>query len=176
MNSKIILSKGIKMDRNYNNVLNYTENQLLTLMQDNSHLVAYSNSYSFINKEDRNSIFVKFSYNQCLQANYIAFQNPDYSNKWFFAWIDDVIFKGSTNGCEITFTIDSWSTWFNKVTTKPCFIVREHVNDDTIGINTIPENLDVGEVRENDSIEYENLGNQFYLAVETSYLPDPRFN
>jgi hypothetical protein len=144
---------------------------MLNLMRSSSHIVNEASNYSFI-RNSRNKLFVGFSYNECLQANYIAFQNPDYSNKWFFAWIDDVIFKGSTNGCEITFTIDSWTTWFEKVTTKPCFIVREHVNDDTIGINTIPENLDVGEVRENDSLIYEGLGSQFYLAIETSYLPD----
>ena len=170
MNSRIILAKGIKLDRDYNNVLNYTTEAMLSLLRSSSHLINEANNYSFI-RSTRNKLFVGFPYTECLQANYIAFQNPDYSNKWFFAWIDEVIFKGSTNGCEITFTIDSWSTWFEKVTTKPCFIVREHANDDTIGINTIPENLDVGEVRENDSVIYEGLGNQFYVAIETSYLP-----
>lgn len=173
MNSKIILAKGINIDREYNNVLNYTENQMLTLLQSSNHLVNSANNYSFL--RPTGTIMAGFSYSECLQANYIAFQNPDYSNKWFFAWIDDVIYKGDRN-TEIRFTIDAWSTWFDKWTAKPCFIVREHVNDDTIGKNTIPENLDVGEVRENDSIEFDDLGSQFYVAIETSYLPDERLN
>ena len=79
-----------------------------------------------------------FDYDVCLQANYIAFQNPNYSNKWFFAFITDVIYRGDKN-TEIRFKVDSWSTWFGKLTTKPCYIVREHVNDDTIGLHTIDE-------------------------------------
>lgn len=172
MNSRIILAKGIKLDREYNNVLNYTTEQMLTLLRSNSHIINEANNYSFI-RNSRNTIFVGFSYNECLQANYIAFQNPDYSNKWFFAWIDEVIFKGSTNGCEITFTIDSWATWFEKVTTKPCFVVREHTNNDTIGANTIEEGLNVGEVIEENydeitfSMEDETTRDYYYIVMTT---------
>lgn len=141
MNSQIILVKDINIDKQYVNVLNYTESQMLALCRANA--VASANNYSFL--RPTGTIFVNFTYEQCLQANYIAFQNPDYSNKWFFAWIDDVIYKSNEN-CELKFTIDAWSTWFEKWTAKKCFINRQHVNDDTIGKNTIPENLDVGDV------------------------------
>ena len=73
---------------------------MLELCQSN--LVAQADNYSFL--RPTGSIMAGFTYAQCLQANYIAFQNPDYSNKWFFAWIDDVIYKGDKN-TEITFTI-----------------------------------------------------------------------
>ena len=93
MNSRIILAKNIHIDKQYTNVLDYSEEQMLNLCLENK--VAEANNYSFI--RTNKSINVAFSYNQCLQANYIAFQNPDYSNKWFFAWIDDVIYKGNNN-------------------------------------------------------------------------------
>ena len=168
MNSKIILAKGIKLDRDYNNVLNYTTEQMLNLMRSNSHIINEANNYSFI-RTTRNKLFVGFSYNECLQANYIAFQNPDYSNKWFFAWIDDVIFKGSTNGCEITFTIDSWTTWFEKITTKPCFIVREHVNDDEVGNYTQPEGLELGEYIADDIIKVTELNELCFVLRVTQW-------
>lgn len=176
MNSKIILAKGIKVDKEYNNVLNYTEAQMLTLMRSSEHIVNEANNYSFI-RGARKSLFVGFTYEECLQANYIAFQNPDYSNKWFFAWIDEIIFKGSTRGVEITFTIDSWTTWFNKIAIKPCFVVREHTNDDRIGKNTIPENLDVGDVIEElyDEINFSITDRQFtrdyYYMIMTTFNP-----
>ena len=81
MNSRIILAKGIKLDRDYNNVLNYTTEAMLSLLRSSSHLITEANNYSFI-RSTRNKLFVGFSYTECLQANYIAFQNPDYSNKW----------------------------------------------------------------------------------------------
>lgn len=170
MNSRIILAKNIHIDKQYTNVLDYSEEQMLNLCLANK--VAEANNYSFI--RTNKSINVAFSYNQCLQANYIAFQNPDYSNKWFFAWIDDVIYKGNNN-TEITYTIDSWSTWFDYWQKKVCFINRQHVNDDTIGINTIPENLDVGEVVQEDFDEmtFQSESNEpnFYFAINSTYNP-----
>lgn len=170
MNSRIILAKNIHIDKQYTNVLDYSEEQMLNLCLANK--VAEANNYSFI--RTNKSINVAFSYNQCLQANYIAFQNPDYSNKWFFAWIDDVIYKGNNN-TEITYTIDSWSTWFDYWQKKVCFINRQHVNDDTIGINTIPENLDVGEVVQEDfdemTFQVESDEPNFYFAINSTYNP-----
>ena len=170
MNSRIILAKNIHIDKQYTNVLDYSEEQMLNLCLANK--VAEANNYSFI--RTNKSINVAFSYNKCLQANYIAFQNPDYSNKWFFAWIDDIIYKGNNN-TEITYTIDSWSTWFDYWQKKVCFINRQHVNDDTIGINTIPENLDVGEVVQEDfdemTFQSESDEPNFYFAINSTYNP-----
>ena len=168
MNSKIILVKNINIDRQYTNVLSYTEAQMLELCRSQGHLVAQSENYSFL--RNTGTIMAGFTYAQCLQANYIAFQNPDYSNKWFFAWIDDVIYKGDKN-TEITFTVDAWSTWFDKWNKKVCFINRQHVNNDAIGLHTIPENLDVGEVIEEQETEDESYGNEFgyYVGVLSNW-------
>lgn len=166
MNSKIILARGIKVDREYSNVLSYTEQQMVNLCLSNQ--ISQADDYSFI-RQNRNSISTHFTYSQCLQANYIAFQNTDYSGKWFFAWIDDVIYK-SNGTTEIQYTIDYWSTWFDYWQKKPCFVVREHVNDDTIGLHTIPENLSVGEVT-TESIDEYNGFSDCYIAVSTTYEP-----
>lgn len=167
MNSKILLVKNIHIDKQYTNVLSYTEAQMLELCQDN--LVAQADNYSFL--RPTGSIMAGFTYAQCLQANYIAFQNPDYSNKWFFAWIDDVIYKGDKN-TEITFTIDAWSTWFDYWQKKVCFIKRQHVNNDTIGLHTIPENIDAGEMilEEEEEILLYNDSN-YYFILEGTYNP-----
>lgn len=166
MNSKILLVKNIHIDRQYTNVLSYSEAQMLELCQAN--LVAQADNYSFL--RPTGSIMAGFTYAQCLQANYIAFQNPDYSNKWFFAWIDDVIYKGDKN-TEITFTIDAWSTWFDKWQKKVCFINRQHVNNDRIGLHTIPENLDIGEVIQESITEDLAYGNDFgyWIAVASNW-------
>lgn len=166
MNSKILLVRNIHIDRQYTNVLSYSEAQMLELCQAN--LVAQADNYSFL--RPTGSIMAGFTYTQCLQSNYIAFQNPDYSNKWFFAWIDDVIYKGDRN-TEITFTIDAWSTWFDYWQKKTCFINRQHTNDDTIGLHTVPENLDVGEVVQESITEDLAYGNDFgyWIAVASNW-------
>lgn len=173
-NSQLILAKNIKMDKNYKNVLNYTTNEMLELLQSENHFVFTANDYSFIRSQ--NSIFVQIPYTICLQSNYIAFQNKDYSNKWFFAWIDDVIY--STDGStEIKFTIDAWTTWWEDWNVKTCFVNRHHVNDDTIGLHTVNENLDVGEVIQESADEFLNYNvdpaepKKYYLAIESTYNP-----
>ena len=147
LKSKIILCKGINLDKEYKNVLSYSESQMVSLCQ--SKAIASASDYQFIREHD--SIYTNFTYSQCLQANYIAFQNKDYSNKWFFAFIDEVIYQGEEN-TEIKFTVDSWSTWFDYWTKKTCYVIREHTNDDTVGKNTVHENIDTGKFV-NNSVE-----------------------
>ena len=153
-NSKIILCSNILLDKEYRNVLNYTENTMLSLV--NSKKVAEDNHYSFI--RETGTILVEFTYQTCLSANYIAYQNPDYSNKWFFAWTDKVSYKND-HTTEISFIIDVWSTWFSSTNRKKCFVLREHVSDDTIGAHTIPENLQTGDYRTRRLVEVSELKN-----------------
>jgi hypothetical protein len=164
LHSKIILVKDINIDRNYVNVLSYSENQMLALCQANA--IAQANDYQFI--RPTNSIYTNFTYSQCLKANYIAFQNPDYSNKWFFAFIDDVIYQGEEN-TELTFTVDAWSTWYGHWTKKPCYVIRQHATDDTIGANTIDENLDIGDVVEETYAGYD--ANSIYYVIMSTWNP-----
>lgn len=140
-NSKIILSKNIKLDKEYKNVLDYSETEMLSLINENK--VAESNSYSFI-RVDENKIKVGWSYNDCVKGNYIAFQNPTYNNKWFFAFVDRIEYL-SDNASIIYYTIDVHSTWFDYWDPKACYIIREHVTDDTVGIHTFPEQIEVGD-------------------------------
>lgn len=139
-NSKIILAHNINIDKDYKNVLNYSEQEMVSLVESNA--VYQANNYSFIRETE--TISVSAPYGTCISATYMAFQNPDYSNKWFFAWITDAKYINN-NTTEITFKIDSWSTWFSKLTIGYSFVEREHVNDDTIGLHTLPENVDTGE-------------------------------
>ena len=146
-NSKVILAKNIKLDKNYKSVLKYTESQMIELMLNSNNLVYQSNTCSFI--RDENKINVKAEYGTCIQANYVAFQNPDYSNKWFFGFIDNVRYLN--NGvCEIYFTTDIFTTWWSYWSPKACFTIREHVVDDTVGLHTVPENLELGEYIDQD--------------------------
>lgn len=155
--SKLILSKNIKLDKEYKDVLNYSETNMLNLMLDNTHFINKNETFSFL-RPDENVIATEFTYAECLQANYIAFTNPSYANKWFFAFVEDVKYI-SDKVTEISFTIDVMTTWFNKVTPEQCFVVREHTMDDTIGKNLLPENLETGEYVVNNVYSDSKLAN-----------------
>lgn len=151
-NSVIILAKNINMDKEYINIVDYSESALVSLCESNSHLVSKQTNYSFL-KPDANVINVGVPYSTCLEANYIAMQNPSYSNKWFFAFIDKVEYN-SESSTNIYYTVDEISTWWDYWTKKQCFVEREHVTDDTIGKNLVPENLETGDYIVNGSDSY----------------------
>lgn len=140
-NSKIVLSKNIKMDKRYKQVLSFTEAQMISLLTHSDNLVYRSLEYSFI--RDRGTIKVNAPLNTCIQANYMAFENPAFSDKWFFAFIDKVVYL-SDSACEIYYTIDEWTTWFDYWDPKQCFILRQHAVTDNVGANTIPEKIETG--------------------------------
>ena len=148
---KVIIAKNIKLDKEYKNVLNYTESQMLTLVQTNQ--VASGENFSFL-KPGENIIDSGFSYSDALKCNYIAFQNPAYNNKWFFAFLDEVEYMSNGNA-RLHYTIDEFSTWFDYWNPQACLVLREHVTDDSIGANTYPEGLETGDYIAN---WYDELG------------------
>lgn len=161
--SKVILSKNIKLDKNYKSVLGYTETQMLSMLTNSSNLVYQASDYQFI--RETGVIKVSVSYGTCVQANYIAFQNYNYSNKWFFAFIDKIEMKGE-NCTYIYYTVDSFSTWFEYWTASPCYIVRQHATTDVAGDNTVPEGQELGEyVGNGNPILYGDFADCYFLVV-----------
>lgn len=90
-----------------------------------------------------NEIRVEANIDDIMQYNYLMYQNEAYSNKWFYAFITDMVYLND-NCTAIYFKLDTWQTWQFDLTFRKCFVEREHVNDDTIGVHTVPELLDYG--------------------------------
>lgn len=168
-NSIVILAKNINMDKEYENIIDYSESDLLSLLRNNDHLVMEQSNYSFL-KVGENRISVGIPYAVCLRANYIALQNPYYSNKWFFAFIDSVEYS-SEKSTIINYTVDEISTWWSYWSRKMCYVEREHVNDDTLGLHTIPEGLETGEYKVN-GIEYDNINDDLTIVMATTQDPN----
>lgn len=76
--------------------------------------------------------------------NYVMYRNDSYSSKWFYAFIDHMEYVNDkvTN---VYIKTDVFQTWQFDLTYKQTFVEREHVNDDSIGSNTVPEGLELGE-------------------------------
>lgn len=168
MNSKIILCSGIKLERDYKNVLTYSESDMLSLC--NSKAKATKTTYSFI-KHGKNTVEVDIDFATCLKCNYMAFQNTDYGNKWFFAFIDSCEYRNNYT-TRINFTVDVFHTWYDYWTPSACYVLREHTNDDTIGNNTIPEGLETGEMVINSCGEITTKLNSTYTCIGCSWVPN----
>lgn len=76
--------------------------------------------------------------------NYVMYRNDAFSNKWFYAFITGMEYLND-GVTAVSIKTDVWQTWQFDLVYKRTFVEREHVNDDTVGANTIPENLELGE-------------------------------
>lgn len=79
-----------------------------------------------------------------LNYNYCMYRNKNHGNKWFYAFITNMEYN-SEQMTNVYIKTDVWQTWQFDITFKQCLVEREHTNDDTIGSNTYPENIEYGE-------------------------------
>lgn len=97
------------------------------------------------------------------KANYIMFQNHNYLNKWFYAFIDEPVYIND-NCCEVNFTIDVVQTWLFDHLVLTSYVLREHTETDNRGDNIQPENVELGEYM----TSYESgtgLMNDYFIIV-----------
>ncbi len=104
-----------------------------------------THKYEHINIIRRDSDLILKGVNEDLtQCNYLMYQNADISNKWYFAFIDNVQYN-SLNSVIISHTIDVWQTYQFDITYYKNLILRSHVakNTDTVGRWLAPEPISV---------------------------------
>lgn len=104
------------------------------------------------------------TFEDLLGYNYCMYQNTSYGNKWFYAFITDIKYVNDGMS-EITIETDVIETWKFEINYKPSFIEREHTNDDTIGSNLIPEDIDFGEFVNATYPEDTAISNNNYICV-----------
>lgn len=80
--------------------------------------------------------------------NYVMYQNNDYGNKWFYAFITSMDYLNDSV-TRIGITTDVFQTWQFDITYKASYIEREMINisDDVPGANLVPEGLEAGEFK-----------------------------
>ena len=171
-NGEIILCKGIKMDKDFENVLSYSETNMVTLCRANA--VATTIKYSILDPSVK-EIDVALPYSTCIPCNYIAFINPYYGNKWYFAFVEDIEYINN-NTTRIKYKLDVFSTWYPKMTIGKAFIEREHVSDDTIGKHTLQEPINAGDFIVNNTGLLDEYGNSTHVIIGVTKVPSDVYN
>lgn len=86
-------------------------------------------------------------YEEAIKYNYVMYTNdsfPSPFSKWFYAFITDYEYKGEDQ-TNITIETDVIQTWLFDYNVKPSFVDREHCLNDSVGLHTVPENLEIGD-------------------------------
>ena len=88
-----------------------------------------------------------------INYNYVMYRNEAYGNKWFYAFITNMEYS-SDHMTFVTIKTDVFQTWQFDLTYMKSFVEREHVNSDTIGEHTIPENFELGDYVTNEGFNH----------------------
>ena len=130
-------------------------------------------NYSYIRKDNviRVATDSNLTYEDLLEYNYCMYQNTHYDMKWFYAFVTDVTYinDGMT---EVKIETDVFQSWQFDLTYMNSFIEREHVSDDTIGLHTLPEQLETGDYVCNAVGNLWTGGKDCYVAAMTTVIPD----
>ena len=115
------------------------------------------------------SIIIKGYVDDFTNCNYGFYVNSHGTTaKYYYFWILEKN-QISRNSFELTIAIDVFQTWYWYFNMRPCFIERETVSDDTIGLHTLPEDLEFGNYIAYDSKKVNDLTDNlcYMLAVCT---------
>lgn len=156
-----------KLENDYKNQLTFS-NATEQLNYFNSVIHYTFDNYTYIKKD--NVVQVGKNIDEIIDCNYLFYKNTGFTNKWYFCFITNMEYVNE-NCTRITFETDCYQTWLFQIEYKESFIEREHVNDDTIGLHTVPENLELGEFIINNVEELDPRANNLYICMGLSRYP-----
>ena len=153
------------LENDYKNQLTFS-NANAQMTYFNSTVQHTFDNYTYIKKD--NSIKVGVNIDEIIDCNYLFYKNIGFTNKWYFCFITNMEYVNE-NCTLITFETDCYQTWLFQIQYKQSFVEREHVNDDTIGIHTVPENLETGEYVINSQDYYNGIDDLKYVIQCTEW-------
>ena len=134
-----LLNTPLKKDEEHTLNFSSLENQTSYFL---SRTIQSFTDFTYV--RDNQTIVVDKPYDQIYTCNYLMYRNNGFNNKYFYSFVTKMEYV-SENSTRIYFEIDSLQTWYFQLNMNNVFVEREHVSNDTIGLHTIPENLETGE-------------------------------
>lgn len=134
-NSIIQLFKGINLDNRYMHTIYFADASAQNSYFTNKVTNELSFQQQSYTRYTRNSIKIKCDATSLLGVTYMRFMNDRSVDKWFYAFVNNVEYINEGTSL-ITYEIDVMQTWFIQAgTVQPCYVLRQHVSDDTFGVN-----------------------------------------
>lgn len=155
------------LENDYKNQLTFS-NLESQINYFNSVIVKSFSEYTYIRTD--NSIKVGANIDDIINCNYLFYRNNGFTDKIYYCFITNMQYVNE-NCTLITFETDVFQTYQFNIVYKNSFVEREHVNDDAIGLHTIPENLELGEFIINNVEELDPRANNLFICMGLSRYP-----
>lgn len=140
-NGQIRFLTQIPIDSNYENSLDF-----LTELEQRTYFLSQVPVHTMFNatRVRDGVIAVNAPSDTLLSANYLMFQNTNFSNKWFYAFITNIEYVNNSMS-HVYYQIDDIQTWMFDVTLSQCFVEREHTQTDGMFEHLVDEGISVSE-------------------------------
>lgn len=100
-----------------------------------------NDNFTYLKKD--NSITIGCSVDDIIECNYLFYVNTGFTNKIYYCFIKNMEYVNE-NVTRIFIETDVFQTYQFDINYHASFVEREHVSNDTIGLHTIPEDLETG--------------------------------
>lgn len=149
-----LLSTPLESD--YRNTLWFPNVAAQTAYFTSKTVKTYAN-FNYIKKD--NTIVVPEEVDNLYNCNYIMYQNSNFGQRWFYAFINRV--EWASNGStRLYVSTDVIQTWFFDITYYQSYVDRCHSDTDVAGDNIVPEDFTTGD------------GGGYQIAGYTDLAPD----
>lgn len=128
------------LESDYRNTLWFPNREAQTSYFLGRTIKTYDN-FQYIKKN--NTIVVDGEVDLLYNCNYIMYQNSNFTNKWFYAFIDRIEWA-SNSSVRLYVSTDVIQTWFFDITYYDSYVDRCHSDTDVAGDNIVPEDFSVG--------------------------------
>lgn len=141
-NSTIRIFNDIPLDNSYTNTLYFPSLGEQYNYFGNTKPAKWTlQEYTYVHKDGM--FKCELTADNLYDCNYIAYQNTNFGNKWFFAFITNIEYINNVTSA-VYFEIDVMQTYLHNFTRMPCWVEREHSTTDVPGDNLEPEPIDPG--------------------------------
>lgn len=140
--STILLMSGVPLDASYEHSVDFPN--LDAQANAFKKYVRYTlNDNSYV-RRTLQSVRVPLTMEQAIQCNYMSFNNREFENKTFYAFITNWEYVNNET-TDIYYQLDLLQSWMFDYNPAACYIARETVLMDVLGKYLIPEGLEQGE-------------------------------
>lgn len=140
------------LENDYKNTLTWSNLAAQTTYFNNLPNKVNFTDYTYMKKDSK--IRVATPIDNIINYNYCYYNNGGFTTKRYYCFISRMEYVNE-NCTDVYIETDVFQTWYFDIKWNRCFVEREHVNNDTIGANTIPENIEHGEyVNHDDTVSF----------------------
>jgi hypothetical protein len=156
------------LDNTYKNQIDFTDtaSQYDYFISKRRHTFE---NITYIRKD--NKISVGAHIDDLWDCNYVMYQNKNFDSKWFYAFITRMEYV-NPNCTDIYIETDVYQTWLSECNLLHSFVVREHVEDDTIGANIVDEGLEIGDYVVNNYVQLDDLSEIWFVLAVSDTISD----